>query len=282
MNIVRLPTQYSQHRTDSGRLSSGMDDSDADKGGKRKKVQQLQNVPRKIRDMFVAAPGHVLVAADYKAIEWGDMMWYGTKLPMSLGFHYNLLQKFHAGELDPHKFLASVFYSLPERQVTKRQRDTVKPYTYGYWQTAISVGRRSGHSDTVARQIGEAHEAAFRMNPIRKWMLDYVRKHKYAETALGFRRWFWEWNPKPEEVFAHFGQGTAADLIKWITLKMVKDYPWEMLTETHDNIVTQVPEVDAGDAAHKLQEIMEQPIPWMDDHSWRVDIKVGRNWREVS
>lgn len=278
--IVRISTQYNLHRADSGRLSSGLDKSDEDKT--KDKVQQLHNVPRKIRDMMVAPLGFTLVAADYAAIEWCVMMWYGSRLPSSNGFHLNLLRRFRDKELDPHTFLASYVYGVPEERITRKQRQDAKPFTYGFWDNAISVGRRVGIRDNIASAIGRAHEKAFRMDEIRTWMLATTKKQHYAETALGFRRYFWEWNPKPEEVYAHYGQGTAADLLKWMLIRLGESYPWEILTSTHDSVVTLVPNADVPKSQTLLPKILEQPIPWMDNHSWRVDLKSGPNWKRVS
>jgi DNA polymerase I len=281
--ILRVPTQYSQHRAESGRLSSGFDSSDPTKG-KRKKVMQMQNIPRRARDSFVAEPGCILVGADYKAIEWGSMMYFGTQLPGSSGFHQGLIDKFVAGDLDPHRFLASVMLGLPEASISRKQRDEVKPYTYGYWKTAWSVGLRVGHTQAVANVIGMAHERAFRMNPIRTWMEGYVKRTHYAETALGFRRYFWDWKPKAEEIYAHFGQGTAADLMKDTLVRVFAVLPtlWEVLTNTHDNIVMQVPEKDKEEGAQFLREHMSRPREWMGNIPWPVDVKFGRTWQEVS
>jgi DNA polymerase I-like protein with 3'-5' exonuclease and polymerase domains len=279
MNIVRLGTTYMQHRTDSGRLSSGMDKDETK--GKKQKQMQLQNVPRKIRDMYVAEPGYVLVGADFSAIEWVVMMWYASKLPNSGKFHQERLEWFAEGG-DPHRLLAASLYQKPEAAVRKSERQFVKPWTYGYWTNAASVGARIGINMADSNRVGAAHERTFRMEEVRVWMVTQAKKRKHAQTALGFTRYMWEWNPKPEEVFAHFGSGTAADLCKLVLLDIFRTSRWEMLTTTHDSIVLHVPEGEADEAAKYLREKMTAPRRGLEGLPLRCEVKVGKNWREVS
>lgn len=282
-----LVTQYSQHRADTGRLSSGIDVTDPEKTG-RTKVQQVQNVPRKLRDMVRAHPGRVLVAADWSAIQWALAMWFASKINRPVGFHLNLLEQFQRGELDPHTYLASVAFGVPESEVLNWQRSVCKAYTFGYLfdGSANGLADNAGHKRIVGARVCNAHDLSFKTRPWKDATIQAALLAKYVETPLGWRRWFWGLDPKGTEILATEIQATEADLMKWVLAKMPKGakrpLDYRLMTTTHDNIVIDAPEREAEVACDFLVGQMEQQIPWLDGRSWRCKAKVGETWRDVS
>ena len=288
----RMPTQYSLHRASTGRLASGFDNTDFDK--LKGKTQQVQNVPRRLRDAVVADPGHVLLGADWAGIEWALVMYFAAKIDNPPGFHLNLLEKFQRGEFDPHCFLASIAYNTDYDELVRRhesgeyikERKLCKPYTHGrnYYGAPRTLAREAGHKDSVGVLVCKAHSRAFRPEPWWEYELDSVKKLKYVQTPLGWRRYFWDYEPKPTEVFGTKIQATAADLMKYVMLNVFETLPvgFEALTTTHDNLLLQVDEPHAEDGAAWLKRKMEQRIPWLDNRRWRADVKVGKTWRDVS
>lgn len=279
--IVRLPSSYLQHRASTGRLSSGVDsDSDPEKG--RKKHLQMQNIPPRLRDIFVAPPGYLMVGGDHQAIEWCLFCWVGATLCHSQ-FHRELLERFMRDELDPHQHLARTFYQKPE--VSLKERKTAKPYTYGllYMGSPDGVADDQGHPHEMGRRMGVAHKIAFRPKPVWDTLLMRAKRLKYVQTPLGFRRYFWGYEPKATEIIATEIQGTAGDLHKWLLLDIAKGLKpkWELLTVGHDSDVLLVPESEAGDAAIWLKARLEQPIPFLNNQPFKAEIKVGPNWRTV-
>lgn len=275
----RVVTTYTQHRSASGRLTSGTDSSEPDKtrGG----VTQLQNVPRSVRDIVVATPGNVLVAGDYAGIEWAIAMWMaGTP------YHLDMLDRFWREEFDPHTFLASIANSVPESQVTPEMRKEAKPYTHGrtFFGSERALARNAGHPDSVGIKVCAAHEEGFRL---RKWQEETIlqcKKRHYVQTPLGWRRYFWSWNPKPQELLATLVSATAADLLKTTKQRVQNGLPlgWELLTSTHDSIMLMVPETHQLDGIAFLEGKMERPIEWLGGRQWRADVRAGDNWKEVS
>jgi DNA polymerase I-like protein with 3'-5' exonuclease and polymerase domains len=288
----RIPTQYSQHRTTTGRLSSGTDDTESEKTIKR---QQLQNVPKKLRDLVVADEGYTCVGADWAGIEWAISMWYCSKVDPK-GPHLAMLDAFWRKELDPHIFLATHAFGVAADQITTRQRQVCKPYTHGYFfgGTAVGLAREVGHPDRVGIQVCRAHDEAFQGQRFREETVRQAIKQKFVETPLGWRRYFWGSKPSPTEILGTKVQATAADLLKYVLAQMFKGYvpsDYEALTNTHDSLLFQAPTHDKpwlvkGASPHPaaawLKAQMEQPIPWLDGRQWRADVKVGPNWRSVS
>ena len=279
----RVVTSYSLHRSASGRLSSGVDSSEPDK--LRGKVSVLQNVPRGVRDIVVAEPGYVLVAADWSAIEWCLAMWFASKLDKDT-FHLDILNKFQASEFDPHRYLAAEANGVPEAEVVDQMRKEAKPYTHGrtYMGSPRTLARNAGHPDAIGIKVCAAHERAFKVMPWQQSVLADCKKKHFIQTPLGWRRYFWSWDPKPTEVIATLVSGTAADLLKVVLGTVFATLPegWEVMTTLHDSIMLMVPQDDDPWGAIWLKEKMEQPIPWLDGRSWRCDVKVGANWKEVS
>lgn len=293
-----MPTSYGLHRTTTGRLASGIDDSDPDKGIKGRKIQQIQNFPKKIRDAFVADEGYAFVGADSAGIEWAIAIYLASKVNVPSGFHLEILDRFQRGEFDPHRYLASKVFNVPEEEVSGAMRNTAKPYTHGrtFLGSERGLAREAGHPEAVGLRVCNAHHEAFKLKQWQDYELDLVKRRRYVQTPLGWRRYFWEPKPKPQEILGTKVQATAADLCKWILASISFSYErwvsegrwivepqgWEMLTSTHDSMLLHVPQEEVSEASSWLKATMEQPIPWLDNRSWRASVKVGQNWRQVS
>jgi len=281
-----LGTTYSLHRTLTGRLTSGLDNSDLDKGGKRQRKVNLQNWPRELRDIIVAPEGYTFIGGDYSGIEWAIAMWMVGKV-YNDGYHTDMLDRFYRSEFDPHSFLAGI--AGCERGIAK-----IFTHGYNYDGSPRTLARNAGLNDSIGVNVCKAHDIAFRT---RKWKDATVAKAKKdhkVQTPLGWRAYNWAWKPKPSEVLAWNVQGTAADLLKWVMGYIVKAMPpnCKLRTSTHDSFLLQVPLEPVRDcsAFHEavpyysawLKTQMERPVPWLDGRSWRADIKSGQTWKDVS
>jgi len=282
----KIRSSYSQHRTETGRVSSGVNNSDPEKMG-LEKVQQSQNIPKRLRDAFIAQQGHALVGGDWAAIQWALAMWYMSKLETD-GYHLALLDAQQRGEMDPHSFLAAHAFGVPVEEIGKgdHRRQVCKGYTFGYLfgGTPRGLARNVGHPEKVGLRVCAAHDRAFRGARWRSaTVVEATRKH-HIQTPLGWRRYFWGWKPKAEEILASIIQATEGDLLKWVLASVERTIPkgWSVYTNTHDFLALHVPEGDVERGVVFLRSKMEQSVPWLDGRSWRASVKVGRNWREVS
>jgi DNA polymerase-1 len=235
--------------------------------------------------MFVAEAGKVFISADYSSIEWVLTMWDCAKLSGQGSHHEQIVDKFTASQFDPHRYLASFVYNVPETEVTAAQRKTAKPYTHGYNYDGSPIGlaRAAGHSDAVGIKVCKAHDAAFQTRPWKDYTVALAKKQRYVQTAYGWRRWTFG-DTKGTEILATRIQGTAADLCKWVLKDIFETLPggWEVLTQTHDSVMLQVPEPEGDQAELWLKAKMEQRIPWLDNRSWRCETHRGRTWRDCS
>jgi DNA polymerase-1 len=274
----RIHTSYNQTVTATGRLSS----SDPN----------LQNIPirseegRKIREAFIAAPGHVLLSADYSQIE------------LRLLAHYSqdkyLLEAFHSGE-DVHRHTAAEMLSIPPHQVTPEMRRQAKTINFGiiYGMGAFGLAQRLRISNKMARAAIERYFE--RYEGVKRFIESTVaktRKLGYCETMLGRRRAIPELQSRNRTIQQQGErlavntplQGTAADLIKkaMIDIDMALEKSGlraSMLLQVHDELVFEVP-LDELEATKKLvQEEME--TIWDLSVPLKVDLGWGENWAKA-
>ncbi len=278
----RVHTSFHQTVAATGRLAS----SDPN----------LQNIPirtdvgRDIRRAFVAAPGHVLVTADYSQIE--------LRLLAHLSRDPNLIEAFMAGQ-DIHQQVAAQINNVPLDQVTKDMRSGAKMVNFGivYGITAFGLARRLGVSNGLAEQIISGYKKRFSgITTFLHECVEQARRFGYVETILKRRR------PIPEidstnpshRAFAErtainsVVQGSAADLIKvaMVTLhndarstrQSQHDVPGKMLLQIHDELVFECAESDAervrGRMIAAMEGAMTLTVPL------KVDAHIGKNWFE--
>lgn len=295
---MRLRTVYNQHKTDTGRWSSGIDKSDADKA-KGVKKQQLQNVPKKLRDIFEAEPGWMFVGADWAAIQFALIMRRAEKVVQS-GYHWDLMERQQRGELDPHRFLAAGY--VGEENVTDEIRQLMKGYTYGrsFFGKPKTLGIEQGHNLAVSTGICDAHDRTYRLLEWQRAEVERAAQRRYVEAADGWRRWFWDmptrgpdgWlvKPKPQEVLACAIQGDEGALFRWVAGNMVLELGPDgeivdevrMLTATYDSIALECREESAPKWREWLVAQMQAKCPFLDDLGFRVESKIRRNWKEIS
>jgi DNA polymerase-1 len=275
----RIHASFNQTVTATGRLSS----SDPN----------LQNIPirteigRQIRKAFKAAPGHVLLSADYSQIE--------LRLLAHLAQDPALMDAF-ARDLDIHTAVAAQVFDVPLDTVTSEQRSTAKMVNFGivYGITPFGLARRlppsaAGSSVEVAKQIIADYKRRYpRIDAFLHHCIEQAQTRGYVETIAHRRR------PVPEVAsrnpnMAAFGrriaintvvQGSAADLIKIAMVRIfrrIRDehLPMKMLLQIHDELVFEVPQEHAAAMAdvvcHEMVHALPLTVPLKVDADWGTD-----------
>ncbi len=253
----RVHTSYSLTGAATGRLAS----SDPN----------LQNIPirteegRKIRHAFIAAPGCLLISADYSQIE--------LRLAAHVGDIGPLKEAFRQG-LDIHAMTASQVFGVPIKGMDPMLRRRAKAINFGilYGISAFGLGRQIDVPHAEAAKFIKAYLDRF--PGIRNYMdrtKEFARENGYVETLFGRRCYV----PGIKDTIpARRGfseraainaplQGAAADIIKRAMrripaaleragLKKVK-----MLLQVHDELVFEAPEAEAKKTAAVAKEVME-------------------------
>jgi DNA polymerase I len=271
----RVHTSYHQAVAATGRLSS----SDPN----------LQNIPvrtdegRRIRQAFIAEPGHLLLAADYSQIE--------LRIMAHLSRDEGLLAAFAAGQ-DIHRATAAEVFGLQPEAVTADQRRAAKAINFGliYGMSAFGLARNLGIEQGRAREYIDRYFA--RYPGVREYMesaRSTARAQGYVETLFGRRLYLPEIgsrNParraQAERVAINAPmQGTAADIIKRAMLSVATRLargrlPARMIMQVHDELVLEVREDAAEDLRAAVVEDMARAARLAVDLV--VDTGIGENW----
>ena len=276
----RIHTSYHQAVANTGRLSS------AD--------PNLQNIPvrtedgRRIRQAFIAAPGHALLAADYSQIE--------LRIMAHLSGDQGLLDAFARGA-DIHKATAAEVFGVPLDEVTTGQRRSAKAINFGliYGMSAFGLARQLG----IERSEAQAYvDLYFNRYPgVKRYMEDTRRKAHddgYVETLFGRRLYLPDIRHKNPQIRAGAEraainapmQGTAADIIKRAMIRMdawIREQAPEvrMLTQVHDELVFEIPHETVAAHGETVAELMAQGGPEGFKVPLVVDVGVGVNWDEA-
>jgi DNA polymerase-1 len=257
----RVHTSFNQVGSVTGRLAS----SDPN----------LQNIPtrtelgRKVRQAFVAAPGHLLLSVDYSQIE--------LRILAAMSGDEAMRAAFLAGQ-DIHAATAAAILNIPLEQVTKDQRRNAKAINFGliYGMSSFGLSRSTGLTLAEAENFVKAYFAQF---PGVRAYLDDLRRQAgqrgYVETLLGRRRYFpnlqsgSNYNLRAREEREAINapiQGTAADIMKlaMIALPPALDQAGlhaRLLLQVHDELVLEIPENELQGTARVVQDIMENAYP---------------------
>jgi DNA polymerase-1 len=274
----RVHTNYGQAVAVTGRLSS----SDPN----------LQNIPirtaegRRIREAFIAPPGHRIVSADYSQIE--------LRIMAHISGDAGLLDAFAKGE-DIHRATASEVFGVPLGQVSGEQRRYAKVINFGliYGMSAFGLASNLGIERDAARMYMDRYFT--RYPGVAKYMeatRALARRQGYVETVFGRRLWLPEINSPngPRRSGAERAainapmQGTAADLIKlamisvarWIRTEQLRT---RLIMQVHDELVFEVPDEEVEGVRVQVPELMstvaELKVPLL------AEVGVGANWDEA-
>ncbi|PKB19259.1 DNA polymerase I [Novosphingobium kunmingense] len=249
----RVHTSYSLVGAQTGRLSST--------------DPNLQNIPirteigRQIRDCFVAAPGNVLLAADYSQIE--------LRLAAHMADVPALKDAFAQGE-DIHARTAQEMFGEVNRDTRGRAKTINFAILYGISRWGLG-GRLGVPADEAQAMIDRYFE---RFPGIQRYIhetLDQVREQGYSETLFGRKTWFpriksgqqAERQGSERAAINAPIQGTAADIIKRAMARMMPALDAaglghvRMLLQVHDELVFELPEGDVAAASDVIRAVME-------------------------
>jgi DNA polymerase-1 len=274
----RVHTTFSQATAVTGRLAS--------------LEPNLQNIPvrsaegRRIREAFIAPPGHVLVSADYSQIE--------LRIMAHLSEDPALLRAFQEGA-DIHRATAAEIFSVAPGDVTAQQRSYIKAVNFGliYGMSAFGLAAQLNIERSAAAQFIDKYFA--RYPGVAAYMQrtrELARAQGYVETVFGRRLWLPDIRAAsgPRRSAAERAainapmQGTAADLIK---LAMIEVQRWidrerigtRLVLQVHDELVFEVPEAELSRVERELPPLMsgvaQLRVPLV------VDVGHGENWDEA-
>jgi len=271
----RVHTTYLQTGAATGRLSS--------------KDPNLQNIPirdeegRRIRNAFVAAPGKVLISADYSQIELVVMA--------HLSGDVNLARAFREG-VDVHRRTAALIFGTDEAAVGPEQRRIAKVINFGviYGMSAFRLANELRIPRGQAQSFIDAYFSTY------SGVAEFIRKtieeteaKGYTSTLLGRRRLIPGINSRnrneaqaAQRVAVNTPiQGSAADIVKLAMLRvdaaLRRELPEvRMLLQVHDELLLEAPASFVDAACILLKREMEEAVVL--SVPLRVSLETAKSW----
>ena len=239
----RVHTSYAQAVAVTGRLASN--------------DPNLQNIPirtpegRRVREAFIAPPGHLIASADYSQIE--------LRIMAHISGDEGLTRAFLQG-LDVHRATASEVFSVALADVSSEQRRSAKTINFGliYGMGAFGLSQALGIEQKAAKDYIERYFARF------AGVKRYMDRTKARAAELGYVETFFGRRIYLPEIKGGSGprragaerqainapmQGTAADLIKLAMIAVQgaideQGRTTRIVMQVHDELVFEVPEAE--------------------------------------
>src|SRR4051812_23569630 len=275
----RLHTTFVQAAATTGRLASTN--------------PNVQNVPirtplgREIRGCFEAAPGNMLISADYSQVELRVLAFLADE-PV-------LREVFERGE-DVHTATASRVFDLPAEQLQKGHRSKAKMINYGivYGLSDFGLADRLNIPREEAKEIVDTYRARFpKVAEFIERTIEEARDTGYVTTLFGRRRQIpelkarnWGVRSLGERLAVNTPiQGTAADVIKLAMIGCARALDDEslrtrLILTIHDELLFEGP----PDEVEQVKALVEREMiaPWGDrTPPLGIDVGVGETWLEA-
>lgn len=246
----RIHCSYRQMGTETGRLSAASPN-----------LQQV-NRGKDFRSKFVAAPGYLLIVADFSQVE--------LRVAAELSGEERMLEAYRAGR-DLHTETAALIAKVPFEEVTKAQRQSAKVANFGL---LYGAGPATLQKQAVAqygmdmemdeaREIVEGFRAAY--PTLYAWQQsEGTKTTKAVTTALGRRRVLVGFNDKYTTRINTQVQGSAGDIAKiaiqklWDEITAAPADEARLIAMVHDEIVVEAKEGTEERWSATLKRCMEE------------------------
>jgi DNA polymerase-1 len=274
----RVHTCFNQAIAATGRLSS----SDPN----------LQNIPirtelgRQIRRAFVAAPGNVLISADYSQIE--------LRVLAHMAGEDALIELFRTGA-DVHERTGLKLFGadsgLDKHEL--RSRSKMVNYAVLYGKTPFTLAKDINVTQEAAQEFIDAYFRGFpRVREFIDRMLEEARTTGVVRTMAGRRRLVpnltsrnFQMRAQAEREAVNMPiQGTAADILKKAMIDLHAELrrralKTRMILTVHDELLFECEQSEADAAAALVREKMENAVALTVPLT--VDVGIAENWRDA-
>jgi DNA polymerase I len=274
----RVHTSFNQAIAATGRLSSS--------------EPNLQNIPirselgREIRRAFIAAPGSVLISADYSQIE--------LRVLAHLAGEEALIEAFRTGEDIHDRTAVRLFgtnHGLGRHEM--RSRSKMVNYAVLYGKTPFTLAKDINVSQEAAQEFIDAYFTGFpKVRAFIDRTLEEARRSGVVRTMFGRRRLMpnltsrnFQMRSQAEREAVNMPiQGTAADILKKAMIDLhaalsKSALRAQMILTVHDELLFECAREDAEAVAVLVREHMEGAASL--DVPLTVDIGIAENWRDA-
>ena len=245
----RIRANYRQVGTDTGRASCS-----------KPNLQQCLR-GNEYRKGFIAAPGYVLVIADYSQLE--------LRIAAECSGEQRMIQAYRDG-VDLHTKTAALMAGISESEVDKASRSAAKTYNFGalFGSGAKSI-RTQAAASGLYLTLEEAQEKLDQWKNAFPQLIGWQKTQGNTEgpvtTLMGRRRKLTKGPNGSDKYTTRLNtqvQGTGGDCMKAALAMLYEKYlsvkpTWKLVANIHDEAVMEVPEEDADEAQIILKECME-------------------------
>ena len=217
----------------------------------------------KVKDVFTARPGFLMIQADYKQAE------------MRLVTHYTkdkLMKELIENDADLHSETANRL-GIP-RQAAKRLNFSV---IYGIGARHLSESLRVDFA-TANDYLEKYHGLYPGFRRLMYKCEDFAKQYGYIEMWTGRIRHFNIPEADTHKAMSNLIQGGVAEIVRVAISRLypaIKDIGGNMLMQVHDSIIFEVPESQINIALPTIKMIMED---FDFDPKPGVDIEYGYSW----
>lgn len=236
----RIYANFNQLDTETGRYSSS--------------GPNLQNIPKtkEFRAIIKARPGYKLIDADYSSIE--------PRVIAHLTNDFYMVKAFKENR-DIYKMLGAMIYRVDEDSVDKPMRQAMKAIVLGimYGKTSYGLAKDLGVTEKAAAQmLRKVMSILVNVKAFSQQLLATAAQRGYTLTECGRKRYI-KLDDEDPKVRNHARnqalntpiQGTAAEIMKRAIMEVE-----DLVATIHDQLVLEVPEDSAQEAAEQLERIM--------------------------
>ena len=276
-----------------GRVHTSYNIAGANTGRLASTDPNLQNIPvrsdegRRIREAFVAAPGHKIVSLDYSQIELRILAHVAGLAEMKEAFRQGI---------DIHAMTAAEMFGVPVEGMDPMIRRQAKAINFGVIYGISGYGLARNLRIPRAEAQGFIDRYFERFPGIRQYMEEtvaFAKANGFVQTLFGRKIHTPEINAKgPGAGFAKRAainapiQGAAADIIRRAMIRMpqaIAGLPARMLLQVHDELIFEVEEGATepliAAARHCMESaaspVVQLAVPLV------VDAGQGASWAEA-
>ncbi len=276
----RIHTTYNQAIAGTGRLTST--------------DPNLQNIPiktplgKEIRRAFIPQnQNDLILSADYSQIELRIMAFICKDEKM--------INSFKQG-IDIHTATAAILYDKTPEEVSKDDRRASKTVNFGimYGLGTFGLAQRLNVNRNRAKELIDNYFDKYpKIKDYMEDTVEFTKKHGYAETLFGRRRYFTDINSKnfnlrsaAERAAINMPiQGSAADMMKVAMIKVdnqMREMKFEskMVLQVHDELVFEAKQNELEDLK-KLVIMNMQEALYLGEVPVVVETGEGINWFEA-
>uniref|UniRef100_A0A6M3JQ33 Putative DNA polymerase n=1 Tax=viral metagenome TaxID=1070528 RepID=A0A6M3JQ33_9ZZZZ len=262
----RIHCDFKQTSTATGRLSSA-------RPNLQNVTKDSEDRPSKLRELFIAPPGMMLVRVDWQRLEL---------LVMAALSQDPAMLKALSGGRNLHQETANLMgCSYDDAKVMNFQIQ--------YGGTPFALAQTFHVPISKAKELQQAYFKAY--PGVAKWIahqIDIAHEEKIVQTAMGRKRRldsmfsedFRTIKEGEREAVNTPIQGTGGEIVKLAMIDLHQKHHARMILQVHDELIFEVPKQEAMDYALWLRDYLPS-ITEIGGVRFPVSVGIGRNWAEA-